>query len=136
MPNSYDPHGKFAIVTGGDRGTGKAIAGSIALGAALWILASVYAGRREAWDAAAYWAVAYPAAILASGLLGYYRPERPWRWALAIFLGQFLGMCLRNGEIGNMWPLGLALMAVLSLPAIVAALLASRLRRRPGGGAS
>lgn len=120
----------------GKRGVAVPFSISIALGAALWILASVYSGRREAWDATAYWAVAYPAAILAPGLLGFFFPERPWRWALALFLGQFLGMCLRNGEIGNLWPLGLALMAVLSLPAVVVAFLASRLRRRSDDGAS
>jgi hypothetical protein len=84
----------------------------------LWFWASLASGRREPWDAAAYWSLAYPAAILVAGILGYLFPARPWRWSLTLFLAQFAAMCIRNGELGNLWPLGLALFAVLSLPAV------------------
>jgi hypothetical protein len=88
-------------------------------GIALWIAASVVSGRREAWDAPLYWSVAYPVALSACALLGYRWPQKPWRWALTLFLFQFVGMAIRNGELGGLWPLGLLLFAGLSLPGMV-----------------
>ena len=99
-------------------------------GVALWIGASVLSGRREAWDAPIYWSVAYPAALLACALLGYLWPQKPWRWALALFLFQFVGMAIRNGELGGLWPLGLIVFAALSLPGMLVAHAAAALRRR------
>ncbi len=99
-------------------------------GALLWVVASALGGRREAWDSDAYWTVGYPLALLASGGLGYLFPERPWRWALAVFAGQFVAMVVRSGEIGGLAPLGLALFAILSLPAVAVAMLGSRMHRR------
>ena len=105
-------------------------------GAALWLVASALSGVREAWDSSAYWAVAYPAAIVASALLGYFYPDRPWRWALVLFEAQALAMCIRNGELGNLLPLGLVLFAVIALPGVVAAKLAARRSPKPEGEAA
>jgi hypothetical protein len=99
---------------------------AVVLGAVLWIGASVLGGRREAWDSAAYWALAYPLALLAAALLGWRFPDRPARWAWLLFAGQFVGMVLRNGELGGLWPLGLVLFGVLALPAVLLARLAAR----------
>ena len=99
-------------------------------GMTLWIAASVVSGRREAWDAAVYWTVAYPCAILLSGLLGFAFPQGPWRWPFTLFLFKFVGMVVRNGELGGLWPLGVAVFAVLSIPGIFVARLAARLRAR------
>jgi hypothetical protein len=96
-----------------------------AIGGALWFAASWLTGRREPWDAPAYWAVAYPLAIGAAAVLGRRYPKRPWRWALLLFESQFLAMCLRNGELGNLWPFGVAMFAVIAVPAIAAAQLAA-----------
>jgi peptidoglycan/LPS O-acetylase OafA/YrhL len=104
---------------------------ALCAGAAVWILASIVGGRREAWDSDAYWTVGYPLALLVSGALGYRFPERAWRWALAVFAGQFVAMVVRNGEIGGLAPLGLALFAIFALPAVAVAMVASRMRRRP-----
>lgn len=103
-------------------------AGAIAfvIGVALWLATSLLTGKREAWDASAYWAVAYPVALVACGLLGYRYPERPWRWVLLLFEAQFIAMCFRNGELGSAWPLGIVLFAVIALPGMLAARLGSR----------
>jgi len=102
-------------------------------GIALWISASIASGRREAWDAGIYWVVAYPVALGIAVLLALAFPQRPWRWALALFLFQFVGMAIRNGEIGNLWPLGLIVFAVLSIPAVLLAQLTAWLRARLRG---
>lgn len=99
-------------------------------GVVLWIAASVMSGKREAWDADIYWTVAYPVALALCGLLGIVWPRKPWRWALALFLFQFVGMAVRNGELGGLWPLGLILLAVLSLPGMLVAQLGARFRSR------
>jgi hypothetical protein len=94
-------------------------------GIAIWIACAGMAGRREAWDAGLYWSCFYPGAIVLSAVFGYLWPERPWRWPLILFVAQFVAMCIRNGEVGNLWPLGVALFALLSLPGIVAARVAA-----------
>jgi hypothetical protein len=106
------------------------------VGAVLWFAAAMLSGRREAWDGAAYWALAYPAAILVCAYLGYSHPDRPWRWALVLFQAQFIAMCVRNGELGSLWPLGVMMFAAIALPGIVVATLSAHLRSRPGEGAT
>lgn len=107
---------------------------AVVVGAALWFATSMLTGRREPWDAPAYWAVAYPLAILASAVIGYFYPARSWRWPLALFAAQFFAMCVLNRELGNLWPLGLVLFAALALPAVLAATLAARRASRSREG--
>ena len=45
-------------------------------------------------------------------------------------------MCMRNGELAGLWPLGLALFAVLALPGVVHATVAARFRKAPDQGAA
>jgi hypothetical protein len=102
------------------------------LGVALWLLGALVTPTREPWDSRAYWVLVYPLALAACALLGYRYPERSWRWALLVFEAQFLAMCVRNGELGNLWPLGMLLFAVVALPGVVAARVAARCSRRSG----
>jgi hypothetical protein len=111
-----------------DNGGGFAYALALGIGMGLWFWASYASGKREPWDDSSYWAIVYPLATAASGLLGYFFPMRPWRWALTLFVGQFLGMTIRNGEVGNLWPLGMLLFGVLALPGVFTAKIASRMR--------
>ena len=99
-------------------------------GAALWLLTSLISGRAEAWDAPMYWTVTYPLAILLAGVLGYRAPRRAWRWGLAVMLVQAPVMMLTSGGSMSLLPLGLALFAILSLPAIAAATLGAKIRMR------
>jgi len=109
-----------------NRSTFNAITIAAVVGFALWFVSSLLTGKREPWDATAYWVLAYPLAVLTCALLGYWYPERSWRWALVLFEAQFIAMCVRNGELGNLWPLGMALFALVALPGIVAAKVAAR----------
>lgn len=106
-------------------GTGV-YATALAVGFGLWLLASVIVDRKEAWDSGLYWAVFYPLSIAACGYFGLRHPDRPWRWALALFLGQSLALGIRSGELGNLFPLGLILFGVLALPGIAVAERAAR----------
>jgi len=104
---------------------------SAAVGAGLWVLSSMATGRREPWDSPFYWKTAYPIALVLSGALGYVAPEQPWRWALAVMLSQFAAMAIKGG-LGGLWPLGLALFVLLSLPGMAVAEGAARFRRWRG----
>jgi hypothetical protein len=99
-------------------------------GAALWLASAALSGKREAWDSSAYWLFAYPIALLVCAYLGHTYPKRPWRWALFLFEAQLVTMCLRNGEFGNLLPLGVVLFAILALPGMLAAKMAARLSHR------
>jgi hypothetical protein len=94
---------------------------SVVTGMVLWFAAMASSGKREPWDEPSYWSVVYPAAIIVSGLLGFFFSNRSWRWPLALFCGQFLAPTIRAGELGNLWPLGLLLFLVMSVPGIAVA---------------
>jgi hypothetical protein len=102
---------------------------AVAVGMTLWIVATEVSGKREAWDSGIYWTLFYPLSVAAAVGLGYLFPERPWRWALALFLAQFVAMALVSGEIGNLAPLGAVMFVVLSVPAIVVANVVARAKR-------
>lgn len=103
---------------------------AIAGGAILWLVTAMMSVKTEAWDASSYWTVAYPLAIILAGWLGYWFPEKPWRWGLAIMYAQ-AGVLLISASGFSLLPLGLILFGVLALPAMgFAQVIASfRLRR-------
>jgi hypothetical protein len=103
-------------------------------GMALWLATSAIGGRSEPWDTTIYWTTAYPLAVVLAAVLGYLFPARPWRWALTTMSMQAAVMILGGSGFGLL-PFGLIVLAVLSLPAVLFAGLAARLRRgRTGGG--
>lgn len=103
---------------------------SVLVGAGLWLFVTQQAGGREAWDAPGYWQVAYPLSLLACGVLGALSPRKPWRWPLLLFIAQAATLFVRAGELGNLWPLAIAMFLVLSLPGVALALLGAWLRGR------
>jgi len=103
---------------------------AIVAGMALWLVAAIATGKREPWDGAFYWSVAYPVSIGVCAFLGHAFPDRPWRWALVLFEAQFLAMCIRNGELGNLWPMGMVVFAIVAVPGVVAAKIGARFARR------
>jgi hypothetical protein len=77
--------------------------------------------------------VTYPLAILRA-CLGYRAPRRAWRWGLVVMLVQAPVMMLTSGGSMSLLPLGLALFAILSLPAVAAATFGAKIRGRRSGG--
>ena len=111
------------------RQTWIARASSILLGIALWTVAAKLGHRKEPWDSPDYWTLAYPAAIAVCGVLGFLFPDRPCRWALILMFMQLPVMSL-NGAGDSLLPLGVILVAVLSLPVIGLGQLGAMLRRK------
>ncbi|HET7084386.1 MAG TPA: hypothetical protein VFI23_06425 [Rhizomicrobium sp.] len=109
------------------RGTISAATLAAIAGAVIWTATMIAAGRREPWDAGFYWTLSYPVAVLGSGLLGYLFPERPWRWAVILMLMQMMVMIAAGSDF-SLLPLGLVMLAVLSVPPAIAGTLAAKLR--------
>jgi len=108
------------------------LAASALGGAAVWIVVSGVSGRTEAWDAGLYFSLGMPVVCLMSMAFAYFEPSRPWRWGVAPFAGQFAWLLISQGP-GNLLPLGIAVFAVLSIPAILLARVAASVAARKEG---
>lgn len=106
-----------------------AYAGALGGGALLWLVSAGISGKTEAWDSSLYWTIAYPLAIALAGGLGYWAPEKPWRWGLAVMLAQALALAVSSSGFGLL-PLGLILFTILALPAVALAKLMAKIRLR------
>ena len=104
----------------------RAIVLAIVAGAVIWGISALVIPKREPWDATVYWAVFYPLGIVAAAGLSLFDPSRPVLLALLVYETQFVGMNIRAGELSNLWPLGMAMFAVMAVPAMIAAKLAAR----------
>lgn len=103
---------------------------SIVIGVALEVGVALGTGRREAWDTGVYWRTGIPLAVLASAAVGYLARDWGWMTTLLVIPAQVVTMMVRGGEIGNLWPLTIVLSAFLSLPFLLVAFLARKLRAR------
>ncbi|MBN1239315.1 MAG: hypothetical protein JXB36_12500 [Gammaproteobacteria bacterium] len=99
-------------------------------GALLWLGTMAVTGSREAWDAPLYWRVTYPLCIALAAFLAYVEPSRSWRWAFAVMLVQPVVMLLTSGSSFGLLPIGLVLFAILAVPPIIAARIATWFRLR------
>lgn len=95
----------------------------------MWLVVASISGKREAWDSSIYWTIAYPLSIGLAGSLGYWVPEKPWRWGLVVFLAQSMALATSGSDF-SLLPLGLILFSILALPAVGIAAFMARLRLR------
>jgi hypothetical protein len=95
-------------------------------GVGAWSLAALVTQKREPWDSGLYWFLFYPLMLAAAAALSYRHPQRPALIAVVLFEAQFVAMCIADRELGNLWPLGMLLFAVLALPGVAAARWAAR----------
>ncbi len=86
-------------------------------------------GRREAWDAGEYFSLGIPLMCAIVFALAWHRPQRPWRWTLAMAAGQAAALALGGGSL-SLWPLAVIAMTVVSVPQFVTGLIAARLSLR------
>lgn len=117
----------------GIRFLGSGAAAAIGGGALLWIATMIISGRREAWDASFYWSITYPLSIGLAGFTGYRLPVKAWRWGLLVMLGQAAVLVFSSGSFGLL-PLGLFMFLILSVPAMLVALLMAWVRQRRARG--
>jgi hypothetical protein len=101
---------------------------SLVTGIGLELAVFAATGKREAWDAEVFWTIGLPSAMLIAFGIGFLATGRAWLATLAVAPGQFVAMTLRSGEIGSLWPFGLALSAFLSAPFVAAAFLGWKAR--------
>jgi hypothetical protein len=67
--------------------------------------------------------------IALAGGIGYWAPEKPWRWGLAVMLAQAVALAMSSAGFGLL-PLGLILFSILALPAVGLAKLMAKIRLR------
>jgi hypothetical protein len=92
-------------------------------------------GRREAWDAGAYFTVGIPVMVVLIFTIAWVFPDRPWRWTLAMAVGQSLSAFLQGSSLG-LFPLAMIFMTVVSIPQFIAGYLGARWSRsRDAAGA-
>lgn len=110
-------------------GSRSTLALAIAIGAGLEFGVQALGARREAWDSPLFWSVGMPVALCLAFVIGFFAQGRAWLSTIAVAPAQFMAMTLRNGELGGLWPLGLVLSCVLSLPFVVTSFVGSRVGR-------
>jgi hypothetical protein len=98
------------------------------LGAGLWLLGTILAGWREAWDSPTYLLLVYPASLVAVGYLANLHPHKGAAIAFALFAGQLAVLFVLN-PTGGLLPLGVIMFFLMALPAVLVARLATRKAR-------
>lgn len=102
---------------------------AIGTGVALELGVQMAGGRREAWDSPVYWTVGLPIAAVVAVVIGFVASGRDWLSTALIVPSQVFTMMVRSGELGGLWPLAVALSAILSAPFVAAAFVTSRIAR-------
>jgi hypothetical protein len=108
----------------GVRSEAVAFAVAAATGIGAWELVRHLGRRREAWDDPIFWQLGYPLMVAVAFGLGLLWRDRPWRWVAAMLAVQAvwsLALALIAAGVPNLFPLGLIVFAVLSLPCLLAA---------------
>ena len=113
-----------------------AVAAGLATALGAQLLAGIAGGdvgralASELVDLPTYWLFALPVCYAAAGVLGWLGPVRTWRWIAVMLAIHAAYMILATGSGLSLWPLALAMMAVIALPGILAGWLGGLMRRR------
>lgn len=102
---------------------------SFIAGLAICLFITLTSGRKEAWDAPLYFTIGIPVMCLVIFAISYQFPQRAWRWALSMAIGQSVAMVLGGGS-ASLWPLAIIAMTVVSLPQFIAARVASGIAQK------
>ncbi len=112
--------------------TGNFLAASavtLKVGVVFWVLVAWRTPGGEPWDAAAFWTVVYPIALVIAAVLGACFPRRAWLWGLLLIALQVPVVAVTAG-VGPLLLAGLVYALVLAVPAMAIAAAAGALRRR------
>ena len=102
-------------------------AATLIFGIFFWQLVCHLGDVNEPWDASAYWHAAYSLSVIISGLIAWFLGKM-WYAGAIITFAQLPALVAANNDPSIMT--GLLFLLALSLPAIAASALATRLRRR------
>jgi hypothetical protein len=97
-------------------------------GAVGWIVIAHASGRREAWDAEAYFGLFLPLIATLVAWVAFLAPRRAWRWAFVPFAAQAAVAFVQN-PTAELLPLGLFVFAVFGLLCVVPALVGAAVRK-------
>ena len=106
---------------------------AVGLGLASWVVTAAVVGKREAWDDPAWFMYALPALFVALVVLGFFFPRNSSLYGPLAMSGQTLALLFSAKGGLSLLPVGLVLMAVMSLPFVLAGLLGALIRTRGRG---
>jgi O-antigen/teichoic acid export membrane protein len=90
---------------------------------------SLLTGKKEAWDSGYYFAIGLPAMCALMFAISCRWPEKTWRWAFSMAVGQALAMAIAGNSL-SLWPLSIIAMTVCSVPQFITGLVTSKLVRQ------
>jgi hypothetical protein len=102
---------------------------SFITGLAICLFITLTSGRREAWDSPEYFTIGIPTMCLVMFVISYRFPQRAWRWALSMAIGQSVAMVLGGGS-ASLWPLAMIAMTIVSLPQFIVAMITSGIAKK------
>lgn len=102
---------------------------SFIAGLAICLFITLASGRKEAWDTPIYFTIGIPLMCAVIFALSYRFPQRAWRWALSMAIGQSVAMVMGGGS-ASLWPLAILAMTVVSVPQFIAAMIAARIAEK------
>lgn len=105
------------------------VAALLVAGCAYWQAVCAMAGVREPWDAARYWSIWYPVALLLGAVAALPLGRRDW-WAGVLIVFAQAPVMLANGAAGPLLLVGLLFLSLLAVPAAAVSALAGWLIRR------
>lgn len=97
-----------------------------------WAVVSILSGAEEPWDAASFWSIIYPAALVLSMALGSTLKSYPWSAGAIVMFAQIPVVMVSSG-VSPLLGAGVIYVAILSVPALLLSWIAGRMRRHNGG---
>ncbi len=89
---------------------------ALALGGLIvWLLISMMADRREAWDSDLFWSLGMPLMLCLNAVAAFVDPSHVILKGMLSVVLQPVAMVFQSGEIGSMLPLGLILFGFMGL---------------------
>lgn len=104
---------------------------AVILGILARVLIEPHGPDQEPWDNPIYWQLAYPAICIGCAVLGFFFSRNAWAYGFLAMGIQGLPAILANLD-AELVGVSIILLAVLSVPPVLAGLLGSWLQRRYG----
>ncbi|ESU29446.1 hypothetical protein FLJC2902T_08490 [Flavobacterium limnosediminis JC2902] len=102
---------------------------SIGTGIIFWITLCNLTDQTEAWDSVHYYTIGLPVFMLINLFFGYIAPNNAWKWGALSTMAQLIPLILMS-EPSPFWAVGVITFVIFSIPAILAAMLGSKLSKK------